>query len=141
MHGPMRYLLLLLLAIPLPQAWADKPSAPPEVEGASNLTAEGVAELILNEPKLVVIDARKEEEYAKGHIEGAISLLDSRMTPEALAAHVSNKETPLLFYCNGANCLRSSNAVTKAVGWGYRHLYWFRGGWIEWTDKRLPVVR
>jgi len=53
---------------------------------------------------------------------------------------VIDKNTPLLFYCNGVRCLRSSDSLTKAVGWGYTNLFWFRGGWKEWTEKRLPMV-
>jgi rhodanese-related sulfurtransferase len=140
MQQPQRYLLLLLV-MPLTLAWAEKPTAPPAIEGARKLSAEQVVALILDEPELVVIDARKDEEYAKGHIEGAISLLDTHMTPTALARHVANRDTPVLFYCNGARCLRSTNAIKKALKWGYRNLYWFRGGWVEWRDKKLPIAR
>jgi rhodanese-related sulfurtransferase len=138
-----QFIMLLLIAAPLftPQAWADKPIAPVFIEGATSLSAEEVVQLILTEPRLVVIDSRKEEEYAKGHIEGAISLLDTDMDEEALATTVNGKETPLLFYCNGIRCLRSSNATQKALEWGYSNLYWFRGGWLEWQDKRLPMAR
>ena len=50
-------------------------------------------------------------------------------------------DTPLLFYCNGERCLRSSHAAKMAVNWGYTRVYWFRGGWQEWLDKQLPVTR
>ena len=33
-----------------------------------------------------------------------------------------------------------ADAIRKAMGWGYRNVFWFRGGWKEWTDKRLPVI-
>jgi rhodanese-related sulfurtransferase len=137
----MQKILMLLLILLVPAAWADKPTAPPAIEGATNLSAEQAVRLIVEEPALVVIDARKDDEFAKGHIEGAISLLDTRMTPESLARHVPSKETPVLFYCNGARCMRSTNAVNKAKQWGYRNLYWFRGGWVEWTEKQLPIAR
>jgi len=136
----MRY-LLLLLAFSMPQAWADSTTAPTVIEGVNNLTAEGVVERILKEPSLVIIDARKSEQYARGHIQNAINLLDTRMTPTLLTQYVANKETPLLIYCNGPNCMRSSNALKKALNWGYHRLYWFRGGWVEWTEKKLPVER
>lgn len=138
-----RLILFLLIAAPLfiSPARAEKPTAPESIDGAANLSAEEVVELILSEPRLVVIDSRKEEEYAKGHIEGAISLPDTGMDRKALAKHAGNRDTPLLFYCNGMRCLRSSNAVQKALEWGYNRLYWFRGGWVEWQEKRLPMAR
>lgn len=122
-------------------AQAEKPTAPEEIEGATNLTAEQVVELILNTPELVIIDARKDEEYAKGHIEAAVSLLDTTMDQQSLAALATTKATPLLFYCNGERCMRSTNAARKALSWGYHKVYWFRGGWVEWRAKQLPVAK
>lgn len=117
-----------------------KPMAPPAIDGAMNLTAEQVITLILTTPELVIIDARKRSEYIKGHIQGAVNLLNSQMDEATLSNYASNKNTALLFYCNGPRCMRSSDAVQKAISWGYRNIFWFRGGWSEWSEKRLPVV-
>lgn len=119
--------------------WADKPLAPENLPGTRLVSAEQVIELINTQPQLVILDSRRQEEYAKGHIEGAISLLDTDMTEDDLALHTSSKTTPLLFYCNGERCLRSSNAATRAAAWGYQQIYWFRGGWEEWMRKELPI--
>lgn len=137
----MNKLLLALLLLFSAVAHADKPIAPEQITGATNLTAEQVVELLLNTPDLVIIDARKDEEYAKGHIESAFSLLDTAMSKEALAQLVPSLETPVLFYCNGERCMRSTNAANKALAWGYRKVFWFRGGWVEWRDKQLPVAK
>jgi len=51
-----------------------------------------------------------------------------------------DKSGPILFYCNGTRCKRSTDAIRKAQKWDYTNLIWFRGGWKEWTDKRLPAV-
>ena len=118
----------------------EKPYAPESIEGATIVSAEEVIDMILAEPELVVIDARKKTEFIKGHIEGAINILNTELTQEALALIITDKSTPLLFYCNGVRCLRSSDSITRAAGWGYTNLFWFRGGWKEWTEKRLPVV-
>lgn len=119
---------------------ADQLDVPEKIEGASNLSAEQVVQLILQHPQLVIIDSRKKREYLKGHIEGAINMLNTDMSRESLAAISDGPESILLFYCNGQRCLRSSDAVRKALSWNYKNIYWFRGGWQEWTDKRLPVI-
>jgi len=118
----------------------EKPYAPDVIEGILVVTAEEAIELILNDPDLTVIDARKKTEYVKGHIEGAINMLNTRMKSEDLEKACPDKTSAILFYCNGTRCLRSSDAIRKAKSWGYTNLIWFRGGWKEWTDKRLPVV-
>lgn len=130
--------VLLLLASPL---WADsKPVAPESIPGAVAVDAEEVIELILANPGLVVIDSRKKNEYARGHIESAVNLLNTDMQPETLAKIAPDKAGAILFYCNGPRCLRSSDAVSRARDWGYENIFWFRGGWHEWTEKRLPVI-
>lgn len=136
---PLFLLLPLLLAAP--PTFADKPVAPESIPGASRVTAEELVELIASTPDVVIIDARRHEEFAKGHIEGAIVMLDTDMTQEKLASKVKSKETPVVFYCNGERCARSTNATRKAVSWGYRRVHWFRGGWQEWHNKGLPISR
>jgi len=119
---------------------AEKPYAPESLPGATILTAEEVISMILGNPDLVVIDSRKKTEFIKGHIEGAINILNTELEIEDLESIVPDRTAALLFYCNGVRCLRSSDAITRAVDWGYTNLFWFRGGWKEWTEKRLPVV-
>ena len=119
---------------------APRPVVPEQISGATSLTAEQVIEIILSKSDLIVIDSRKKEEYIKGHIEGAVNMLNTRMTKAGLDEIVPDKSTTILFYCNGDRCLRSSDAVEKALSWGYKNIFWFRGGWKEWTDKRLPVI-
>jgi len=138
MRSRLAFVLFLLhLAFP---ALADKPLAPDLIAGTTRVSAEQALEIILAHPKLAVIDSRHAEEFAKGHIEGAINLLDTDTSPETLARNVAGKDTPMLLYCNGERCLRSSNAAKTAVKAGYKKVYWFRGGWAEWVEKKMPVA-
>ena len=117
-----------------------KPYAPEVIEGVSIVTAEQAIELILQNPDMPIIDSRKKAEYLKGHIEGAVSMLNTDMTEDDLAELVPDRDTTILFYCNGERCLRSTDAIRKAQSWGYTNLVWFRGGWKEWSSKQLPFV-
>lgn len=122
-------------------AFAEKPFAPEMLQGTTWVDAEAAAELIVTTSNLLVVDSRKEIEYSKGHIQGSVSLLDTEMTLEKLSKHAPDKATPILFYCNGERCLRSSRAATKSLEWGYKNIYWFRGGWNEWVEKGMPISR
>jgi len=133
-------LLAALILVSTGPFAAEKPYAPASLPGAVVVTAEEVVELTLSRPELVIIDSRKKTEYSKGHIEGAVNLLNTAMRREDMEAICADKTRPIVFYCNGVRCLRSSDALRKARGWGYRNTVWFRGGWKEWTDKRLPVI-
>jgi len=121
-------------------ALADKPTAPETVPGATLVDAEQVIGMAQSVSALVVIDSRRVEEFLKGHIQGARNLLDTDMTVETLQAIVPQLDTPVVFYCNGPRCLRSSNASALAASWGYKNIYWFRGGWRAWTEKQYPIA-
>ena len=133
--------IVFLLLVISGAAWAEKPFAPKKLEGTIWVDAEAVAELMVNTPKLLIVDSRKEIEYSKGHIQGSVSLLDTEMTLEKLSKHATDKAAPILFYCNGERCLRSSRAASKALEWNYKNIYWFRGGWNEWVEKGMPISR
>lgn len=130
--------LCLLLSVEL---LADtKPFVPDNIAGAITVNAEEVIELILLNSELVVIDSRKKTEYSKGHIEGAVNILNTVMQQDEFEMIAPDKTKGILFYCNGTRCLRSADAVSKALEWGYKSIFWFRGGWNEWMEKRLPVI-
>lgn len=118
----------------------EKPTAPPSIPGAVTVTAEEVIKLILSNPEIVLIDSRKRTEYIKGHIEGAINLLNTGLSIDDLELAATDKTSAIVFYCNGPRCLRSSDSVKKAIAWGYSNIFWFRGGWKEWVDKKFPIM-
>jgi rhodanese-related sulfurtransferase len=135
-----RILVSILMLFSSALVAEQKPYAPENIKEVTIVSAEEVVELILARPDLVIIDSRKKTEYQKGHIEGAINMLNTQLKPEDLGRVSPDKSTEILFYCNGTRCLRSADSIKKAKSWGYNKLIWFRGGWKEWTDKRLPVV-
>jgi rhodanese-related sulfurtransferase len=113
--------------------------APESIDGTKRVTAEEVVELATNTPDLVIIDARKTSDRdSAGWIEGSVGLPDYDTNAESLAKHIPSKTTPVLFYCNGVKCGRSVNSSKVAVEAGYQNIYWFRGGWEEWTEKGMP---
>ena len=138
-----KYLLTLLSALALMSTVClaeTKPHAPESIDDVQIVTAEQAIDLILANPDMPIIDSRKKTEFVKGHIEGAVSILNTDMTEQDLQGVAPDKNSAILFYCNGERCLRSTDAIRKAKSWGYSNLIWFRGGWKEWSEKRLPVV-
>ena len=118
----------------------EKPNAPENITGAVRVSAEELVKLIYSNPDLVLIDSRKHTEFLKGHIEGAVNILNTQINQEELQKHLKDKNSAVLFYCNGPRCMRSSDSVKKAISWGYKNIFWFRGGWQEWSGKKLPIV-
>jgi len=115
--------------------------APMQISGANTVNAQQIFELITKRPNLVILDNRKEEDYAAGHLEGAIRLLDTDVSSETLARHVASKETPVLFYCNGVKCGRAAKATERAVQLGYSNVFYYALGMEEWNKEGLPLVK
>jgi len=116
------------------------PRAPESIQNVTIVSAEQLIETLLKKPDLLIIDSRKKSEYIKGHIEGSINILNTELKRADLERLSPDKSKAILFYCNGTRCLRSSDSIKKAKKWGYDNLIWFRGGWKEWAEKRLPVI-
>lgn len=115
--------------------------SPPDIPGAVKVDAEGVIEKAYEIQNLLIIDSRVASDRYQGHIEGDISLPNTETSCATLAAVISALDAPVLFYCNGPKCGRSAEAVKIALECGYSRIYWFRGGYEEWTNKGYPVVK
>lgn len=132
-------LALGLLAAPL--ATGAQAGAPMNISGATTVDANGVIELITGTPGLVILDNRREADYAAGHIEGAVRLIDTDITgPEVLADHGVETDTPVLFYCNGLSCGRAANAAEMALEWGFTDVHYYALGMDDWNELGLPVI-
>ena len=87
--------------------------------------------------EVVVLDVRPAEEYAAGHIPGALSI------PLAeLADRVAElpEETEVVAYCRGAYCVLAHDAVRLLHARGRRAVR-LVDGMLEWKLAELPVER
>ena len=130
---------VIVLSLFAGMGWAAE-MTPEQIAGTTKVTAEDVIALVEKHEDLVIIDARTRKDNAAGWIEGAVSLPDTETDPAALAANIPSKSTPVLFYCNGVKCGRSVKSSKLAVAEGYTNIFWFRGGWGEWTAKGMPIA-
>jgi len=124
-------------------ATAHKPVLPtPEhIDEARTVSAEAFIDLVEKTPGIKVIDARVSKDRVHGFIQGSISLPDIDTSCNRLSEIIPEKQSPVAFYCNGLRCGRSVRAVKIAHLCGYRNMYWFRGGFDEWTAKGYPVLK
>lgn len=102
---------------------------PPEtVNEYEQITAEKAKELMDSETGYVIIDARTEEEYAEGHIEGAILIPEYEIAQRA-ESELPDKNQLILVYCRSG---RRSKIASKALAdLGYTNVKEF-GGIIDW---------
>jgi rhodanese-related sulfurtransferase len=141
MGGPtLRAALLAVLVAAGPVAAGTGEKAPQDIPGSVRVNAEALIDLAGRTPDLVLIDARLPSDRRHGYLEGSVNLPDERTDCPALHALTQGPDTPLLFYCNGPNCLRSAVAVRIALACGFHRVYWFQGGLAEWRAKHYPFL-
>lgn len=120
---------------------------PSQLPGATLVNASQVA--ALQQKGVPIIDVRLVKEYHEKHIKGAVSIpygekslkdvafdpaVDNWAGPEKL-----EKDRPVIFHCNGAECWKSYKAAQVALSKGFTQVYWFRGGFPEWEAAGLPI--
>jgi rhodanese-related sulfurtransferase len=140
MNSAIRIFLVPLLMLFCIGVQAEE-TVPDTIPGTTKISAEELIKLAQTDPNLIIIDSRKHSDHTDGYIEGSVSLPDTATTAESLASRIPGKATPVIFYCNGVKCGRSATAAKIAVTAGYTDIYWFRGGWAEWTAKGYPITR
>jgi rhodanese-related sulfurtransferase/DNA-binding transcriptional ArsR family regulator len=86
---------------------------------------------------VTVLDVRPAEEYAAGHVPGAINVPVDKL--ESFLSRLP-KRKEVVAYCRGPYCLMSFEAVEKLRkrGWRARRL---ENGLPEWRAAGLPVVQ
>jgi rhodanese-related sulfurtransferase len=115
--------------------------APPIPKEVGRVTAQQLKKMIEAKEKFLLIDSRNPSEYKEGHYPGAISVYDKDMEANK-AKFPADKNTPLVFYCNGfPKCPRSLNGAKIALGWGYKRVSFHIGGMPEWEQLGYPVER
>lgn len=112
-------------------------TSPTEISGAQTVDAAMAKELF--DKGVVFVDVRKNSDFDAGRVPGAYHLeLKSVYSAEELGK-VIGKDDAVVIYCNGPDCPRSSVACTKAVGWGFTKVYYFRDGMPAWQSAGYPV--
>ena len=131
---------LSFLIAPLRSYAKGTEKTPDFIAGSVKIDAEGLINQAEKETKLIIIDSRINSDRQQGFIEGSISLPDTQTSCTTLSKKLPHKNFPVIFYCNGPKCGRSVVAVKVAVLCGYKNIYWFRGGFEEWKQKKYPYI-
>jgi len=86
---------------------------------------------------LVVLDVRTTEEFAEGHLDGAM-MIDFYAPDFADQIATLDRDVPYLLYCRSGN--RSSQARAIMEQLGFTDVADVDGGIAAWVDAGLPVV-
>lgn len=138
---------------PLAPAVSDDPLAPPASARPAGAVPEipdvgrpvpidiGALEQFVAADAALIVDARDAEEYAEGHIPGAINLpYDEAVTDPVRLQNLAAPDRPIVVYCGGGTCEVSINLANELYyGAGYPKVAVYMGGFPEWVEKGLEV--
>lgn len=97
---------------------------------------------LFTEKAAVFIDARSNEDFRKGHIQGAKSLpwqdVDQRFIE--IAEDISPDAT-IITYCDGETCELSHDLALFLIDMGFKDVKVLVNGWSVWQETSLPVEK
>jgi rhodanese-related sulfurtransferase len=96
-----------------------------------------VNEMLVNGEEFTLIDTRRPEEFAEGHVNGAVSIpLEELMADLSL---LPDKEAKIVVYCKSG--IRSAIATQALLMNGYPNALSMGGGILAWQAAELPTVQ
>ena len=88
----------------------------------------------------LVVDARDAEEFAAGHIRGAINLpFDEAITDPVRLESLDTAGRPIVTYCGIG--IRSAFAAQTLTEMGFTNVRNYEEGLVTWESKGYPVAR
>ena len=88
--------------------------------------------------KMIIVDTREDNEWARGHVPGAIHL-GKGVIERDIEQTIPDKNAPLVLYCGGG--FRSALAADNLQKMGYKNVISMDGGWRGWTEAGFPVAK
>lgn len=95
------------------------------------ITQEKAKAMMQVEDGHIIVDVRRQDEYASGHIPGAILIPNESICTEQ-PKELPDLDQVILIYCRSGR--RSKEASQKLANMGYTNIYEF-GGIIDWIGE------
>lgn len=96
----------------------------------------------------LIIDVRSQLEYEVIHIQGAYNISMSTMAFELRVQELCKRQCKIVTYCNGYECKKSKQAALRLHDAGFRSVYYYPDGIMDWVHlypqntvlmKQLPA--
>jgi rhodanese-related sulfurtransferase len=126
----MKLLLSFLIAVTLLPAQAIR-----------NVERIGIDELkmLMASTSVVVVDVRTEQEFAEGHIPGAININYTMIGNQA--ARFAGEKRTIVAYCACANEMTAARASVDLAAKGITGAKALEGGWDEWVSRKEAIEK
>ncbi len=88
--------------------------------------------------KFLLVDVREDNEWAKGHLPGAIHM-GRGIIERDIEQRVPDTTAKLVLYCGGG--FRSALVAENLQKMGYNNVESMDGGWKGWLEAGLPIAK
>ena len=102
-----------------------------QVAEYTSITMEDAKQIFQEKGDYLIVDVRRADEFAEGHIPGAINIANEDIV-SAEPAELPDKDQVIYVYCRSGN--RSKQASAKLAAMGYTNIVEF-GGILDWTGE------
>jgi rhodanese-related sulfurtransferase len=90
----------------------------------------------------LIVDARDGDEFADGHIAGALNLpYNDALADPSRVQRLDAQGRPIVVYCSGGDCELSHDLAKVLIEAGKRKVLTYSGGYPEWQAAGYPVER
>ena len=96
-----------------------------------SITMDEVVTMMAQETGYIILDVRRPDEFAEGHIPGAINVANETIGTDEIP-ELPNKDQLIMVYCRSGR--RSKEASEKLVKLGYTNIVEF-GGILDWKGE------
>lgn len=102
-----------------------------QVAEYTSITMEDAKDIFQEKGDYLIVDVRRADEYAEGHIPGAINIANEDIV-SVEPAELPDKDQVIYVYCRSGN--RSKQASAKLAAMGYINIVEC-GGILDWTGE------
>ena len=88
--------------------------------------------------KFLLVDVREDNEWAKGHLPGAVHL-GKGIIERDIEQRAPDTNAKIILYCGGG--FRSALAAENLQKMGYTNVESMDGGWRGWVEAGLPTAK
>ncbi|NQU03098.1 MAG: rhodanese-like domain-containing protein [Syntrophaceae bacterium] len=107
-------------------------------KGLTKATAEDVKASIDKKEKMVILDVRGANEYAAGHLPGAINVPRGLLEFKVFTA-VPDQNMKIYVHCKTGG--RATFATRTLLNLGYKNALWTQLNYAKWVKAGYPVER
>ena len=148
-------IVLITLAMMASFTFAAKVATPKSIDGIKGVVDADF--VVKNIGKMKIYDVRKKAEYADGSIFSATWVPYNEKSQKMvkfyadevgkkevakwkkknLPRFTKNKKEKIIVFCSGDYCWKSYKTAVLLVKQGYQNIYWYRGGFPDWSEHNL----